>query len=172
MKIVCIFAKQLYAFHYKDEIYNEFDRNMDLWTDPNYLSEFGKKNKLQDVYVFVDEILQDAQVLENLLDDVSQRIKSSSSYFEALDLSEYDKKLPFQKGKIRFNKLRFYAIKIDVDCYVITGGAIKMSQKMEDHPDTANELLKLKAAREFLNSNGVFDDGSFYELLAEQNENE
>jgi hypothetical protein len=33
--------------------------------------------------------------------------------------------------------------------YLITGGAIKMSQKMESHPDTAIELVKLANARNY-----------------------
>jgi hypothetical protein len=44
--------------------------------------------------------------------------------------------------------LRLYALKIDKDCFVITGGAIKVSQKMQE--------------------NGVFDSESFFELLSEQ----
>lgn len=42
-----------------------------------------------------------------------------------------------------------------------------MSQKMEKHPDTANELKKLINARNYLNQNGVFDEDSFFELLSE-----
>lgn len=76
--------------------------------------------------------------------------------------------MAFHKGKIKKNRLRFYAIKLDANCFVITGGAIKMSQKMQDHPDTNNELIKLKKARAYLNINGVFDEDSFYELLIEQ----
>jgi len=57
------------------------------------------------------------------------------------------------------------ALKIDDDCYLITGGAIKMSQKMGDHPDTAKELVKLQNARSYLNQNDVFDQDSFLELI-------
>ena len=56
---------------------------------------------------------------------------------------------------------------LDENCFVITGGAIKMSQKMQDHPDTNNELEKLMEARRYLKSNDVFDDDSFFELLTE-----
>ena len=42
-----------------------------------------------------------------------------------------------------------------------------MSQKMSGHPDTANELIKLNNARNYLNENGVFDEDSFFELLSE-----
>jgi len=49
--------------------------------------------------------------------------------------------------------------------YLITGGAIKMSQKMESHPDTAIELVKLANARNYLMQEDVIDDLSFYELM-------
>ena len=48
---------------------------------------------------------------------------------------------------------------------MITGGAIKMSQTMQEHPFTSIELTKLNEARAFLQSNGVFDDDSFYEII-------
>lgn len=43
-----------------------------------------------------------------------------------------------------------------------------MSPTMQEHPDTNNELKKLKTARAFLHNNGVFDEDSFFELLSEQ----
>jgi len=167
MKIVRIFADHLFAFHYENDLDNEFDRLMELWTDVAYLWAFAKKNKVLDAQIFVDSILQDAEDVQNLLNDLTQNNQLLGFYFEPLQDSERTKLLAFQKGKIRLNQLRYYAIKIDENCFVITGGAIKMSQKMHEHPDTVNELRKLEAARAFLNKNGVFDDGSFYELLKE-----
>lgn len=76
--------------------------------------------------------------------------------------------LSMQKGKISRNQLRLYALKIDENCFVITGGAIKMTQKMSEHEETSNELDKLIKARNHLNANGVFDNESFYEFITEQ----
>lgn len=39
---------------------------------------------------------------------------------------------------------------------------------MKDHPDTEKELMKLNEARNYLQTNGVFDDASFFELILEQ----
>ena len=74
-----------------------------------------------------------------------------------------------QKGKIEEykNTLRIYAIKIDENCFLITGGAIKMSQKMQDHPDSNNELSKINKAKEYLKDNDVVDEDSFYEFIKE-----
>ena len=165
MKIVSIFAANLYAFHYKDERDNEFTRLMELWTDMNYLRGFAKINDIKDVKKFVNDILSDAEDIDDFLYHLHENIASFGRYFEPLQLSEYTKVLSFQKGKIKKNQLRLYAIKIDENCFVITGGAIKMSQTMQDHPDTKIELKKLNAAKTFLESQCVFDADSFYEII-------
>ncbi|MBK8833138.1 MAG: hypothetical protein IPN60_20280 [Saprospiraceae bacterium] len=58
------------------------------------------------------------------------------------------------KQKARKNYLRLYAIRIDEDCFVITGGAIKLTHLMEDSPHTSKELTKLEKARSFLRGAG------------------
>lgn len=167
MKIITIFTDHLFAFHYSNEIDNEYDRLMNLWTDVAYLYAYARRNKIKNVNGFIKDILQDAEQIQDFLDDIHQNKQPYGFYFEPLQESEKKKKFPFQKGKIRQNQLRLYAIKIDDNCFVITGGAIKMSQKMQDHPDTANELIKLTNARVYLNKNGVFDQDSFFELSSE-----
>lgn len=167
MKIVTIFDDRLYAIQYQNEIDNEFDRLMELWTDITFLFAFAKKNHLKNVAEFVNKILLDVEQIQDFLESLQQYNHPFGFYFEPLQNSEQTKILAFHKGKIRQNQLRFYAIKIDDDCFLITGGAIKMSQKMMDHPDTARELEKLIKVRAYLNENGVFDDASFFELIIE-----
>jgi hypothetical protein len=165
MEIVSIFAPNLYAFHYKDESDNEFTRLMELWMDVGYLKAFAKVNGITDSNRFVTEILSNAEEIDDFLYNLDADLESFSRYFEPLQTSEYTKVLSFQKGKIKRNRLRLYAIKIDNNCFVITGGAIKMSQTMQENPFTAIELKKLNEARTFLQSRGVFDDDSFYEII-------
>jgi hypothetical protein len=165
MKIVSIFAANLYAFHYKDERDNEFARLMELWTDVEYLRNFAKLHGIAESNRFVTEILSNAEEIDDFLYNLDAQLDSFGRYFEPLQLSEYTKVLSFQKGKIKKNQLRIYAIKIDENCFVITGGAIKMSQTMQGHPLTAIELKKLNEARAFLESQGVFDADSFYEII-------
>lgn len=168
MKIYNIFAEHLYAFHYHGENDNEYDRMMDLWTDIYFLREFAKANNVTDKNRFVNDILANAEEIQDFLENLSKNNEPYGYYFEPLKVSEFNKILSLQKGKIRMNRLRYYAIKLNTNCFVITGGAIKMSQKMQDHPDTANELVKLNKAKAFLEKNGVFDEGSFFELINEQ----
>jgi hypothetical protein len=173
MKIVDIFAEQLFSFVYKtsegeyDE--NEDDRLMDLWTDVSYLRNYAKLNKVSNVNQFVNDRLRDAENIEDLLDELIEDGKPLEYYFRPLYDNEIDLKiLSLQKGKVSSRDgLRLYAIRIDYNCFIITGGAIKMSQTMQEHPDTLNELLKIKKAQNYLKDNFVIDDDSFYEFKNE-----
>lgn len=62
-----------------------------------------------------------------------------------------------------------YAIKIDDDTFVITGGAIKLPlhHLMNDREHTRVELQKLDSAKSYLDENDVFDEDSFFEFLNE-----
>src|SRR5699024_2725513 len=111
------------------------------------------------------KILRDAEEIDNYINRLNEDSEPYTFYFQPLQNSEFGKILARQKGKRRKNYLRVYAIKIDDNCFVITGGAIKMSQKMQDHPDTAKELQKLNQAKDYLSDNDVFDSDSFFELL-------
>lgn len=168
MKIIRIFADVLFTLHYENEADNEYERLMNLWTDVAFLKQFAEDNSVNNVSEFIRGILHDAEQIQDFLENLSRRNQPFELYFQPLQNSEYNRLLGFQKGKVRRNRLRYYAIKIGNNCFVITGGAIKMSQTMQEHPDTAKELIKLKAAKTYLNKNGVFDEDSFYELLIEQ----
>ena len=169
MKIIAIFAEQLYAFVYQEYSENEYDRLMNLWTDVNYLKKYAETNRVLNVHDFIKNRLKDAEDIQDLLQELTQSNEPLGKYFRPLNDYEIGcKELSLQKGKVsKKDGLRLYAIKIDDDCFVITGGAIKMSQAMQEHPDTANELKKIQQAQYFLKDNGVIDKASFYEFRNE-----
>lgn len=174
MKIVAIFAHRLFAFHYNGEANNEYDRLLDLWTDTEYVWSFLNENK-RDIpkdktqRQFVEYISQDAINIDEQLIRITETTDQLLSYFfKPLHNNEYEFKiLSLQKG--RQHCLRLYAIKIDEDTFVITGGAIKLPlhHLMEDREHTRVELQKLERAKSYLRENGVFDQDSFFELLNE-----
>ncbi|MFA6770318.1 MAG: hypothetical protein WCR71_04010 [Bacteroidales bacterium] len=53
--------------------------------------------------------------------------------------------------------LRLYAIQISKECYIITGGAIKLTKAMQDRPHTKKELSKVNKCLDFLRVEGIFD---------------
>ncbi len=87
-------------------------------------------------------------------------------FFRPLNNQEYQiRKLAGQKG--RKNYLRIYAIKIDDNCFLVTGGAIKFTQFMGERDHTTAELDKIKKYRNYLITENVFDITSFNDFLTE-----
>lgn len=179
MKIVNIFVPKLYAFQYENELINELDRLLELWTDTEYIYNFIKKNR-QDITSrdsisnIAELIIDDANQIDDTLHELSENTdKSLDEFFRPLDNNVYQWTiLAKEKGRIKRrgpgSYLRIYAIKIESDCYVITGGAIKFTHLMEDRPHTKTELLKLEKCRNYLQENDVIDASSFCEFLSEE----
>ncbi len=168
MKIDAIFAPSLFAFRYSGEADNEYDRLIDNWTDVSYLRKYAKDNSIENINQFVKDRLKDTEQIQDVLEEITTNNQPLEFYFRTLfDTESGIKILSLQKGKIQKNEIRIYAIKIDSNCFVITGGAIKMSQTMQEHTDSNNVLLKINAAKEFLQENSIYDTDSFYEFINE-----
>ena len=165
------------AVHYPNEKDNEYDRLLEFWTNVEALRKYGKENDLNNEALdeFIEKVNNNAEYIEDWLDNIEENRGSLDSFFEPLSQSERRKDTYFytqavqvltqQKAK-RF-VLRIYAIRIDVNTYLITGGAIKWSQKMQDHPDTKRELEKLQHVLNFITQQGVFDTESLIDLQNE-----
>ncbi len=177
MHIVDTFVKNLYSFKYEGEGMNELERLLDLWNDVVYLTDFfDEQEEYLEYFGYesaraVTKTIDDARDLDELLINLESRSDYSlEQFFRPLDDREYRPvSLSRQKAKQRQSWLRLYAIKIDVERFVITGGAIKLTHKMEEADHTKNELVKLERCRAYLRSKGVFDDHSFYDLFNELN---
>jgi hypothetical protein len=168
MKIVTIFAHHLYAFSFKDKT-DELNRLYDFWTNQKLLRDYFEKNNSVlefeniDIEEAISETIENAELLFELL---SEHKNDLDRLFEALSTKENDSKF-LHKQKSRRKCLRLYAIKIESNYYVITGGAIKQSQTMQQHPDTNEESKKLESCRNYLIDNHVFDADSFNDFLYE-----
>jgi len=69
------------------------------------------------------------------------------------------------KSKAKETWLRIYALRVDKNVYIVTGGAIKLTQKMQDREHTNHELEKIESCREYLMSQGIVDiDGIIEEM--------
>ena len=143
MEIVTIFGESLHAVKYEgeaeNEAKNEYDRLMDLWTDVSYLRQFAKDamsediesftryTRLNDVKSFVDAVSEDAEDIQDFMYAVEEGEDRLDDFFKNYHNSESGfKVLSLQKGKPnRKSFLRLYAIRIDAETYLITGGAIR-----------------------------------------------
>ena len=68
------------------------------------------------------------------------------------------------KGDQLKSWLRIYALKIDENVYVITGGAIKLTKTMLEREHTKHELEKLERCHDYLREEGISDIEGFKEI--------
>jgi len=173
MKIVTIFDPRFFSFHLPNESENELKRLLNLWNDPQYLIDFLTKNiadapKKTTILQLANRIANDANTIDDHLYELGTEDEGNFElFFKQLDNNEYQNK-DLSKRKGRNNYLRLYALKIDTNCFVITGGAIKFTHRMNEREHTQIELQKIDACRQFLISKGVYDAESFYEFLKEE----
>lgn len=170
MKIINTFVPGLttFKFHAKDEL----ARNLDLWTDEKYLFTYFEKNKSKLEYFKVKtvkeavtkNIQQTRLIQEKLYEYLVDKTKKLDDLFLNLNDNEYHETI-LSKQKSKQFWLRLYAIKIESNHYVITGGAIKLDHKMELGELTLTEKQTIENCRNYLLENGVYDADSFYELI-------
>lgn len=173
MKIVCIFADQLFAFHHKNEADNELHKLLTLWSDTAFLYQFLTQHKADapknvNILTLINQLIDDANDIDDTLNEISTNSdRNLDEFFKPLHNQEY-RIVVLSKQKGRKSYLRLYAIRIDKNCFVITGGAIKFHHLNKDRPHTRKEMEKMEKCRNYLKDNGVFDADSFYEFLKEQ----
>ncbi len=173
MEFIRIFGKNLFAVKYPKEDYDELVRVFKQWQDMEFLDDFFEKNK-KDLSYFnlpVEEAIENTYDEANLfrkklLNKAQNNPNELNSLFQNLSLSDPDY-FELIKQKSRWKWLRIYAIRIDECTYLITGGAIKLTQKMSDRDHTKKELDKIEQCRNYLKENDVFDYDSFKEMLNE-----
>ena len=62
--------------------------------------------------------------------------------------------------------LRIYAIKFEQGVYVITGGVIKLTLKIEEREHTRIELKKLEMVRQYLLAENIVDEDGFLDFVS------
>jgi hypothetical protein len=171
VKIINTFVPQLRAFKFSSV--DELERNLDLWTNTKYLYEFFEKNKsnlsffdVSTVAEAVEKTLLYVEVLrDNLIELVYQKNPNIDSLFHNLNDNEYKADVLLSKQKSKSGWLRLYAIKVEGNIYVITGGAIKLTEKMSQSDVTIEEQKKLDLCRNYLKDEGIYDELTLMELM-------
>lgn len=158
MKINCIFAERLFSFKY-DDLYNcVYERKLYEWQDFEYIYNKALENDIDVTLIdqFFDEIFFDREFFKNEIEKCVEQntlfevFKSLNNYSSRITSYEESKAKIYVQDQKRLSRLRLYSLRVNNTCFVITGGAIKFTLKMEDHPDTLEELNKLKIGRQFL----------------------
>lgn len=168
MKIVRIIndTNSLLSVYNEDEGISEFEKLFDEWTDPETVYEFFKthQNDLQTYTIdeAVNRNIDDAHALEDKFYDIAENNNEQlQTLFKPLSNNQF-RLTKFQRskayGELRKSWLRVYAVRIEANKYIVTGGAIKLTQTMQERPHTQEQLNRLTQIRDYLKKNG-FDDG-------------
>lgn len=174
---------RLWAVKYEKELNNCFDALFARWYDMNWLLSFFKDNladlssffRITNVYQAVMDTIDEAKRLECLMLDIAPDA-NLDLLFRHLENSRFaevalGREKAYGTGSRHPSWLRLYAIKIDPGVYLVTGGAIKLTAKMEDRIHTMAELAKMEQVRNYLLDNGVYDLEGFKDYLANEQGN-
>ncbi|MBO7553802.1 MAG: hypothetical protein J6T82_07210 [Bacteroidaceae bacterium] len=159
---------------------NELALLFDSWNDFGYLMEFFIENiddlrnffHIERISEAIEDTVDDAEQLERLILEMpySENLDELFKPLGAADLSL--RQLTREKAR-NWNRtghaswLRVYAIRLEKDVFVITGGTIKLTKTMQERPHTSEQLQRLNHCRQYLLENGVFDSDSFMTLTQE-----
>lgn len=169
MKIISTFVvvdESLFTVQYDTESCDELARVFTNWNDAQYLYDFFSENEKdlgEDFWsqITIEEAVErtraEAKRLEEKLLEVARKGKENSditlsSIFKPLSDKEIGQE--YEKDKLRGDHkkswLRIYAIRIDVNVFLITGGAIKLTKTMNCRPHLIKELEKLEICKKYL----------------------
>lgn len=176
MEIVSIFAVQLTSFRYGPDQPDEFSRLFSQWQDPEFLHQFFTEHieDLQSGFfgavslkAAIRQTRDEARRLERALLQLASGTRDNlDSIFVPLKPQE-PIELPRSKAKgdTQRSWLRIYAIKVQPNTYIVTGGAIKLTKTMQDRTHTIVELKKLERCKDFLYEEGITDIEGLTELF-------
>lgn len=148
MKFEELISGRLWAVRGDNADCHELEILLDHWNDVVWLRDFFVKNQ-DDLKAFYHVNIEDA-IWDTIEDSALQKDKAR-----------------LKKRPAHSSWLRVYAIRLTTGAYIITGGAIKLTLKMEEREHTKHELDKIESVRNFLLNEHIIDDDSFIEYIAE-----
>lgn len=169
---------RLWAVRYDGEEDNALYTLFDQWNDVMWLRSFFKENwsdltfyfKIVDVNQAIEDTIEDSDRLQAIMLDISPDANLDEIFHPLENYRTMDVLLGKEKARLKrlvrhSSWLRIYAIKLSEGIYVITGGAIKLTLKMEEREHARRELVKLEKVRSFLLNENIIDDESFVEYM-------
>ena len=171
ISIVSIFGKSLLSIKYGEED-NEYDKFFDMHNDTTYVRTFFKENEsflenevwknIPNIESATRQVIKEAEELEIFLEELAlnsenNEIPDLDSHFKYLEgefknVYEYTPVKSYGPG--RPSLLRLYAIKLAPNKYVITGGGIKLGDKIQTSPGIKDFVLKdIRRVRKYLIDN-------------------
>lgn len=169
MKFVSINGERIWSVIYDGETVDALTQLFRNWNDLDFLEEFFVKNsddlasyfRITDIDLAIYDTLEDANELRCMILDISPDadIDRMFRHLENSRIAEMLLGREKAKGrrKLHDSWLRIYALKLERNIYLITGGAIKLTRTMEERTHTLSELKKMEQVRNFLIEQGAVD---------------
>ena len=171
---------KLWAVVYEGDGVDILTKTLSDWINIDYLADFFSQNradletyfKITNIDEAIFDTIADAASLSCLILDI-QPDADLDKLFRPLEpgrMSEMTLSREKAKGKRISDHpswLRIYAIKLDAGIYLVTGGAIKLTYRMEDRQHTIEELSRMESVRNFLIENGIIDSEGLLDYTGE-----
>jgi hypothetical protein len=178
MKIRFIFGSEdcpdegLWAIILAKSGLDEFRKLFTDWADSDYMYQFCLDH-LSDVQMkfgyeidpltAADELMEEAEELKALLFSLAEGQKQGENLqhvFKPLNnegaLTELQLSKASAKGRMFNNpKLRIYAVRVGENTYVVSGGVIKLTDKMKVREHTKEQWERIQMLRDWLKSENV-----------------
>lgn len=170
----------LYSVKFDGEDNHEMGRLFELWRDMGYLEEFFKAHFADLTSFWSDLTAKEAAKTTKIevarLEKEIFRLASIGNERGSENLSMLFKPLgniimhPLELEKCKARGigsrswLRVYAVRLDVNEFVVSGGAIKLTRTMNERPHLVRELEKLECVRRHVREDQD-DEFGFFELL-------
>jgi hypothetical protein len=182
VEIIKIYSPYIYSIKYDGQEENEFDRLFSEWSDVESIMNFMERNKN---YLKADfwkiklepeaatrRVLDEAEEMESIFEKLDENTRNGEypdfdSHFYPLEgkykyLLEYQPMKSYGSGNQAL--LRIYAIKMGKNTYLITGGGIKLSDKIQNSPGLKEHVIQnIDRVRDWLKANGIMDSDDMNE---------
>lgn len=170
----------LWAVRYDGSEDNALQELFKQWSNPEWLVNFFLANiadltsyfKVTDINQAIYDTIDDSQKMQCLILDISPDADLDKLFRPLENSRTGEMLLGKEKAKIKNRSehaswLRIYAIKLEPGCYIITGGAIKLTRTMQEREHTLAELNKMETVRNVLLNAGAIDADGFDDYLSE-----
>ena len=170
----------LWAVRYDGDKDNALFTLFEQWNDPEWLVNFFLANisdltsyfKITDINQAIYDTIEDNHKLRCLILDISPDANLDLLFRPLENNRTSEILLGKEKARIKNRPqhaswLRIYAIKLEPGCYIITGGAVKLTRTMQERAHTLAELNKMETVRNFLIDGGAIDADGFIDYMSE-----
>lgn len=167
----------LYAVRYDGDSDNILETLFDQWSDVIWLRMFFREHSsdlrryfaIDNINEAIQDTLDDNEILQRTIlslnvDNLNAVFRPLDNMSTGMDILNKEKTRPKSSSR-HVSWLRLYAIKLDDGKFLITGGAIKLTHRMEDRKHTAEELQRLDQVRNILMAESVYDSISFEDYV-------